>query len=542
MPLRPLIHLYIIFSVLIILICLGWLNQLIAEETSEIVHFDIKEIRVTGNNLIPDSQVQSLTSNFLGVDKSIQDVEKARQVLENAFRKAQYPTVTVNIPPQDAADGIIELLVLEGRINHVRITGNRYYTMGKIARDLPIFAPGELLYLPDAKKQLNKINMNPDLTVKPILIPGKKNGTVDVELKVTDKLPLHGSLEINNRSSANTTDLRVNGVIHYDNLWQREHSLSFQYQVTPEDTEEVQAMSMSYLIHAPWKYKHLIAAFAVISDSEVAFGDGFLVKGKGAMGGIRYVIPLEGSNSFVHNATLGMDYKRFGDKMYQDGDEFLDNKPAPYVPLSFSYQGAWLTHLAKTTVNGGLTLIPRGLAMDEAKFESKRYKTRANPVVLKLGMECAASLPKKFGLNLKIDGQVTDQPLISNEQFSAGGMESVRGYYESELTGDLGIMASLELATPELVRMFNKSGKGQDKKLLKYKFRPYVFYDLAYLTVKVPLPDEEKPGTIQGTGFGFRGFATRHVIYDFDWAWALNSTSNTEGGDQRINFRVKLAF
>lgn len=512
-----------------------------AEESPGNVQIEIKKITVNGNHLIPESTVDAILGPFVGKGKTVKDVETARQSLEQAFRKAGYPTVTVNIPPQDASDGLIDLDVSEGRINHVRFKGNRYFTMDKIARDLPIFAPGELIYLPEAKKQLNKINMNPDLKVTPVMMAGKIPGSVDVVLEVKDKMPLHGSLEVNNRSSANTSDLRLNGVIHYDNLWQREHSLSYQYQMTPEEPGEVMAQSLSYLIHAPWQYRHLLAVYAVFSDSEVAFGDGFLVKGQGEMFGLRYVIPLSGRLNFVHNATLGLDYKNFGDVLYQDRVESLDNESTPYMPVSFSYQASWMTQSAKTTINGGLVLIPRGLAMDETKFESKRYKTKANSVALKLGMEYAASLPKKCGLNFKIDGQVTDQPLISNEQISAGGMESVRGYYESELNGDLGIVGSLELAAPELVGLFYKPENNEEKNLC-YKARPYVFFDMAYLNIKDALPGEEKPGTIQGSGFGIRGFLTRHVIYDFVWAWALETTPNTKRGDQCINFRVKLAF
>ena len=44
--------------------------------------------------------------------------------------------------------------------------------------------------------------------------------------------------------------------------------------------------------------------------------------------------------------------------------------------------------------------------------------------------------------------QVTDAPLVSAEQFAAGGMYTVRGYLSAEAIGDYGGLASLEWRTP----------------------------------------------------------------------------------------------
>src|SRR5262249_7456373 len=51
-------------------------------------------------------------------------------------------------------------------------------------------------------------------------------------------------------------------------------------------------------------------------------------------------------------------------------------------------------------------------------------------------------------LSLRVDGQVASEPLISNEQFGAGGVNSVRGYHEGEVFGDNGWHVSLEQKTP----------------------------------------------------------------------------------------------
>src|SRR6202012_4057428 len=52
---------------------------------------------------------------------------------------------------------------------------------------------------------------------------------------------------------------------------------------------------------------------------------------------------------------------------------------------------------------------------------------------------------------VRADGQWASEPLISNEQFGAGGVNSVRGYREGEVFGDTGWHVSLEEQTPSVV-------------------------------------------------------------------------------------------
>jgi len=271
--------------------------------------FEISAFEVEGNTLLLEAEIQSSLAGFAGPSKTAEDVETARDALEGLYHKKGYPTVLVNIPEQTVEEGVVRLRVLESKIRRVKVTGNRYFTMDKILRELPSFRPGEILYVPKVEAELNKVNRNPDFKVAPVLMPGKEAGAIDVELKVKDRLPLHGSVELNNRSSHDTTDLRLNAMIRYDNLWQKEHSISFQYQTSPEDKDEVQVAAGSYVLPAPWKDDHLVALYGIWSDSDTAFGEGFDVVGKGNIFGARYVMPLPSYKLYTHNVTLGLDYK-----------------------------------------------------------------------------------------------------------------------------------------------------------------------------------------------------------------------------------------
>ncbi|WP_312030655.1 ShlB/FhaC/HecB family hemolysin secretion/activation protein [Methylosinus sp. H3A] len=57
--------------------------------------------------------------------------------------------------------------------------------------------------------------------------------------------------------------------------------------------------------------------------------------------------------------------------------------------------------------------------------------------------------------------RIADGPLASSEQISVGGLDTVRGYLESEVLGDTGAAGTVELRQPQ--RRRNSAGCGQTR-------------------------------------------------------------------------------
>jgi len=492
--------------------------------------FEIKAFEVTSNTLIPDDKLRSAVASFTGVGKTATDVENARDVLEKLYHDAGYPTVIVNIPEQTLQDGIVKLQVIESRVGRIRVTGNRYFTIEKLLKDLPSLAPGTIIYLPDVQKEIGRLNASQDIKVDPIMSPGKEVGTIDVELRVEDHLPLHGYLELNNRASPNTSPLRLNALVHYDNLWQQEHSLSLQCQVAPVNPKDAKALAVSYAIPAPWQKEDQVALYGVWSDSNTAFGEGFRVIGKGQIYGIRGVTTLPPYKLYAHAVTLGVDYKHF-----DQGGFTGASGPISYLPFMVSYSSSLPDTWGGMTQFGvGLNFSLRGVVSNESEFENNRYQAMANYVYVVASITRTQKLPWGMGLLVKVDGQSANQPLIVNEQYLAGGMESVRGYKENEQAGDNGMHGMIELSFPD---PFEKSSAA---KLIHMS--PFLFYDFAALTIIDPLPTQAEKIRLAGTGAGVRGQVWKHLEYEVDWSLALKDTDITKRDDERVYFIVKAEF
>jgi len=493
--------------------------------------FDIWEYRVEGNTLLGASNIESAVSPFLGPQHLIGDVNEAAANLERAYRDAGYPTIFVDVPEQDVVGGIVTLRVVEGHLDRVRIEGARYFTLSGIRNKMQSLEPGQALHVPTMQKELSALNaLSPDMKVVPVLKPGKTPGAVDLDLKVKDQRPLHGSVELNNYSSANTTDTRASVSLSYDNLWQKQHSLGVQWQTSPENTDEVNVLVATYI--APWlDTNNRVAFYVVDSKSDVASVGDINVIGNGRIYGARFVTPLPSDRTFVHSLSMGADYKDYSEIIRLDPANKIDT-PIAYGVWSFQYNASQFTNASQTQWTLGANFGIRGVGNADSEFIDKRNKAHANFTFLRGSMSRTDFLPADWQIGSELHAQISDSPLINNEQFSAGGVHSVRGYYESQALGDNGLTASLELRTPHLFKSIQSI---DDLRLL-------TFIEGARLKVQDALPDQDNSIDLASIGLGLNLKALNSFDFSLDWGYALKDSGTIERGDNRLNAGMEWKF
>jgi hemolysin activation/secretion protein len=420
--------------------------------------FDILEYVVEDNTVLSVLEIERAVYPHLGQGKSLRDVEAARKALEEAYQRIGHQTVFVDIPEQRVEHGVVRLRVVEGRVDRLRVLGARYFSLGQIRAAVPAFAAGTVPDFNAVQSQLAQVNRLPDRQVTPVLRQGAIPGTVEVDLNVKDRLPLHADIEINNRSSPFTTDTRLSATLRYDNLWQRQHSLGLTYQTSPEDRAEVDVLVATYL----WRFADapdVLSLFAVRSDSEVALVGSSTVLGRARLGGVRWIRPLPAGRSYFHSLNLGLDYKDFGQTNIAAGGGSVDVlAPITYVPLSLTYSGTLSGSDRSTQLSLSLSSAPRGIfGNNDAEFEGRRVLARAGYFAWKTDLSHEQGLGSRVSAFARAEGQFSGEPLIPNEQFSLGGADSVRGYRESELFGDRGWRATAEVRFHPLGRAVTPS-------------------------------------------------------------------------------------
>jgi hemolysin activation/secretion protein len=495
--------------------------------------FDVLEYRVLGNTVLPRTAIEKAVYPFLGSHKTIADVEAARTALERAYHDAGYGTVFVDIPEQQVAGGIVRLRSTEGRIDRVRITGARYFSNGEIRTALPALARGTAPHLPQLQEQLAELNRQTgDRSVVPVLRAGRTPGTVDIELKVKDELPVHGGLEVNDRYSADTSEYRATASLGYSNLFQLGHSLSLQYQTAPKEPDDVESIVGTYVFGVPAWRNTKFALYAVDSDTDVATLGTLSVIGKGQIYGLRAIHSLPVGENYFHSVTFGVDYKDFlEDIRLIDADGLVT--PVRYVNWSASYDASLRGERTFTGFTVGANFGIREIRNDGLEFEQKRFKGSPNYFYLRASLDQLYTLPLDLQLFARLSGQFTQDPLVSNEQFAIGGADTVRGYLESTALGDYGGAGTFEVRQTSLSKLLQ---------LPTGAAYVMAFYDAGIVQLLSPLPSQVRTFDLASAGVGFRILGWHGLTMGFDWAHAFESAGRIEQGDERTHFSFSYAF
>ncbi len=488
-------------------------------------HFDILEFVVDGNTVLPVADIEEAIYGFMGEGRDTSDVDKARDALERLYRERGFQTVQVAIPRQGVENGIIHLQVVENPIGRLRVVDSKYHSLAAIKDTAPSLAEGKVPNLNEVQKDVVALNQGADLKVTPRLKPGAVPGTVDVDLEVEDKLPLHASVEINNQYNQQTTPLRLVGSVSYDNLWQLGHSFSFTYQTAPENIDDAQVFSGSYLVPLPRSGLSFLF-YGVKSDSDVAALAGTDVIGKGNILGTRAIINLPGAENFYQSVTVGVDRKDLSQNVVTNGAP--SQAPVLYYPFSVAYAPVWRDGDITTAASASLNFALPGIGKGSAAFDAQRFDALKQYVYAKA--EFSHTMPFFWNTVLysRVMGQLADGALLSSEQFSAGGANSVRGYLEAERLGDDGLEANIEWRSPSLTPWVSP---------LVNDWRFLIFADEAALWLHQPLPGEQARFGLADAGVG-----TRFTVFDIfngavDAAFPLLDGAVTKAGDPRFHFR-----
>ena len=126
-------------------------------------------------------------------------------------------------------------------------------------------------------------------------------------------------------------------------------------------------------------------------------------------------------------------------------------------------------------------------------------------------------------------GQWSSAPLVSNEQMSAGGVDSVRGYYESQVAADMGMRLSFEMGTPSY------AGKHGEVWGL-------TFVEGAYLENSDTGVEEDSEFRLASVGFGLRAQSKKQWFFDLDAGYPLKAVDEVEEGDVRVNAKLRYEY
>ena len=227
--------------------------------------FEVRGFLIEGNTVLPPEKF-GLLSNYCG-QVGFARVREGLGKLQLLYRDLGFATVGVTLPQQKLTNGIVRVKVIEGKLARIKVEGNGHFSTNNVLRALPSLDTNILLNTKWFQAELDRANANADRQIYPVINPGLEPGTSDLTLKVKDRLPLHGHMEVNDKSTPNTPLLRVDTAIQYGNLWQRENQIGFDYNFSPQ--------SMKNDNYLPQFYNQpMVASYSGFYRLPLSFGHG----------------------------------------------------------------------------------------------------------------------------------------------------------------------------------------------------------------------------------------------------------------------------
>jgi hemolysin activation/secretion protein len=322
----------------------------------------------------------------------------------------------------------------------------------------------------------------------------------------------------------------VNGSVSYGNLFQRGDTIAAQFQVAPERTADTLVFSGSYLYHVPGTPIALVASY-LHSNSNVSTLGSTTVVGRGDDAGLHSVIPLGTDGEFVHSADIGIDYKRF-----YEADTFGNQTtlaPLTWYPVSAAYNAAWAGERATTNLSASVAFTFAGLGSNTTAYQVKRAYATSNFVVLRGSVDHTQTVWQGVAVSARAAAQVAPQALIENEQFSLGGLDTVRGYLEGSVLGDSGAAVQTELRSPELPRRLAGAAN---------EIRGFAFFDAGGAQIDNALPGQAHSYALTSTGMGMRARVFDSFSGEILGAYPFASVNGTKAGSPRILFRISAGL
>ena len=511
--------------------------------------FFIAAFDVAGVTRLMPVEIEKAVYGFTGPDRTGQDVDNARKAIQAAYAAHGYEAVVVEIPPQDTSlfrQGVVQMRVSEAPVGRVEVVDAHHHSARGVLRNMPSVKAGEPLDLKALQVDLASANRYPDRSVSPSFRAGKEPGTLDVALKVDDKLPLHASADLNNDNSPSTTDLRTGGSVRYTDMWGLGHSLSAAFVLAPRNIDESLVFSGSYLapiIGSPWS----ILLYGYRSNSNVAALGGTSVLGNGYQIGLRGIYRLP-AKSTSQSISFGLDFKNFKQNILVGGVN-AGSTPITYLPLVAEYTIAGGTdHVqfdATLGVTAGLRVIKKsrqsctttstGTTCDTVdQFADKAVDSSENFIHVNLGGNVQFASKSDIVVKVGFSSQFADGHMVANEQFGLGGVSSIRGYYQSEAVADSGVNGTLEIQTPSLAAHLAR---------FVDEFRVFGFVDGGYTWLLGTVPTgQASQFTLAGAGGGLRLKLLDHLTAEGLVGIPLLSGPVSHKGDPRITFQVKSEF
>ncbi len=452
------------------------------------------------------------------------------------------------VPAQDVRDGIVKLQVLEGSLGNIRVEGNSFYK-AKVVEGPFRRLQGQPVAQDSIERALLDVQDFPGLTVFGTFTQGDELGNTDLVIRVREEDRFYITPSIDNWGSEFTGEYRAMVQFQLNNLFGlADKAEGYVLQTFEPDNGTYGGLSFEF----PFG-RNSIGFGASTNQFDIGGLEALTVlavEGKVDQADIFWNYSFANGRFFAANGRLGVATKNAETKapgIEAGGSDILNEDKLAVARLVFdafyaSRKGHGFT-VGKLGIDVGM---PDTLGSMDGSGDGKSSRIGGNA-------EPAGGSFEKYWFNLehlrpfgpnnrllvRLDGQYTDDILVSLEQYSIGGPRNVRAYTVAEALADTGASATLEwiINAPGFSDKSAFGGKSWGE-----IFQVSLYADYAYGKTNKPRVSEEETVDYSGVGLGLQLNIPGSLYARVDVASPIGSRDAINDRDPQYYFRMSYTF
>ena len=428
------------------------IDQLPAVARSPSGLFEVNEFRFTNNTVFSTEELCRITRHYVGRRIGATELEAARIAVTSNYVARGYINSGAILDHPPGADGIVLLRIVEGQLTDVSVRSNRWihsrFYENRIglrsARPLNVNELRDRLQVWRQAYPIEQLNAE--------LRPGVHPGEAQLDLTVRERWPYHLGVQYANDRPPSTGSEQVTALAQIDTLTGHNDPFTFNYVIARggspgfRDAEFLGVDDLSVAYRYPVTSRDTTVGARYIRSSASIIEEAFReldITAQSELFGVTVSQPVWRTHSKDLSLEVMAEHK--------SNSSFLLGVPYDFSPGSVDGEtaltairiaGQFVSRSQRQVLAARLTLSTGISALDVTENEE-------GPDWQFFSLLGQAQYIRRLGTSdhqwvARVTGQYSPDPLLSLEQLIIGGASTVRGYRESSLLRDTGILASLE--------------------------------------------------------------------------------------------------
>lgn len=406
--------------------------------------FWVQTITVRGSTVLTEA-IRTIAANYENRELTLENLFALRTELTQLYIENGYINSGAFLPAgQDVTDGAVDIQVVEGRVDTIDVTGLRrlkeFYVRDRIALGLNTpFRQQEL----EAALQLLQLNPLFD-QVNAELLASPTPGLSTLQLDVTEASHVQLAVITDNYRSPSIGSEQATVSLSHGNVW----GLGDRFTASYGLTQGLNTYSLGYTVPVTSTDGSLTVRFSS-SDADIVEGgfENLGIVNETFNLSTRFRQPIVRTPQTEFALGIAFDVRESQSFFFDDiplplGQGLEDGKSRVSV-IRFSQD--WINR-DRDRVLAARSQFSLGIDAFDATVNDVGTDGR---FLSWLGqLQWVQRLPAESLLVGRLSAQLTPDSLLPLEQFSLGGIDTVRGYRNNQFVTDNGIVGSLELRIP----------------------------------------------------------------------------------------------